>query len=129
MTIRFLTLLFSTVFPVLLFAQERFQITHGLYLQALDETGVSIVWTTNKTAISWVELAPEDGSHFYPKERPKYFASAHGFKTNGTEHHVRLEGPQPGTNYRYRTFSQEVKSNEWVNVEYGRVAATQVFYI
>ncbi len=127
MTKKFFTLLYSVIFPLLLFAQERFQITHGPYLQALDEAGVSIVWTTNKTAISWVELAPEDGSHFYRKERPKYFATQYGFKTKDTVHHVRLNGLQPGTTYRYRIFSQEVKSHEWVNVEYGRVAATQVY--
>lgn len=127
MTKHLLTLLFSFVLPLLLFAQEKFQITHGPYLQALDETGVSIVWTTNKTAISWVELAPEDGSHFYRTERPKYFATDQGFKVKDTLHHVRLEGLQPGTTYRYRAFSQEVKSHQWVTVEYGRIAATQVY--
>ncbi len=122
-----LVLLLFCAFPVILHAQEKFQITHGPYLQALDETSVSILWTTNKTAISWVELAPEDSSHFYHVERPKYFATQHGLKIKDTVHHVQLEGLQPGTTYRYRIFSQEVKSHEWVNVEYGRVAATQVF--
>ena len=37
--------------------QEAFKITHGPYLQAMDEAGVNIIWTTNKNAISWVELA------------------------------------------------------------------------
>ncbi|HMR19722.1 MAG TPA: metallophosphoesterase family protein [Sphingobacterium sp.] len=124
---RFLTLLFATVLPVLLFAQERFQITHGPYLQALDETSVSIIWTTNRIGISWVELAPEDGSHFYRTERPKYFATDQGFKIKDTLHHVRIDGLQPGTTYRYRVFSQEVLSHQWVTVEYGRVAATQVY--
>ncbi|MFC7524117.1 metallophosphoesterase [Parapedobacter sp. GCM10030251] len=123
----FLTLSLGAIMPLLMLAQAPFQITHQPYLQALDETSVSILWTTNKTAISWVELAPDDGSHFYQKERPKYFAVRHGFKVKDTLHHVRLEGLQPGTTYRYRVFSQEVKSHEWVTVEYGRVAATQVY--
>ena len=121
------TLFVSVFFSVLLFAQERFQITHGPYLQALDETSVSILWTTNRTGVSWVELAPEDGSHFYRTERPKYFATDQGFKTKDTLHHVRIDGLQPGTTYRYRIYSQEVLSHEWYTVQYGRIAATQVY--
>lgn len=127
MNVRFLTFFISIIVPVLLFGQERFRITHGPYLQALDETGVTILWTTNKTAISWVELAPEDDTHFYRTERPKYFAVDQGFKTKDTLHHVRIDGLQPGTTYRYRVYSQEVLSHEWHTVEYGRIAATQVY--
>lgn len=116
-----------SVLPLFLFAQGNFQITHQPYLQALDETSVSILWTTNRVGVSWVELAPDDGSHFYQKERPKYFAARHGIKAKDTLHQVRISGLQPGTTYRYRVFSQEVKNHEWVAVEYGRVASTQVY--
>jgi len=51
------------------FAQEPFIIQHGPYLQHLDENGVSIVFTTNRTGIAWVELAPDDSTHFYLTER------------------------------------------------------------
>lgn len=120
-------LLANTVLPLLLFAQEPFQITHGPYLQALDETSVSILWTTNRTGISWLELAPDDGTHFYRTERPKYYATDQGFKTKDTLHHIRVEGLQPGKTYRYRAFSQEVLSHDWHTVQYGRIAATQVY--
>ncbi|PPL01811.1 metallophosphoesterase [Parapedobacter indicus] len=108
-------------------AQTKFSITHGPYLQALHETGVTIVWTTDKDAIGWVELAPDDSSHFYLKERPKYFASSHGFKDVSKLHKVTLRGLQPGVRYRYRIYAQEVTSHEGTDVNYGEVAATQVY--
>ncbi len=103
------------------------KITHGPYLQALCDTAVYIVWTTNKNAVSWVELAPDDSTHFYREERPKYFSSSHGFKNTSNVHRVHLRNLKPGTTYRYRVYSQEVISHEGTRVLYGRVAATQVF--
>src|SRR3546814_18480365 len=86
-------------------------ITHAPYLQALHDTGVTIVWTTDKDAIGWVELAPDDSSHFYKQERPKYFASSHGFKDVSTVHKVTLRGLAPGPSYRNRVSAQEVTSH------------------
>jgi len=108
-------------------AQSKFSITHGPYLQALHETGVTIVWTTDKDAIGWVELAPDDSSHFYVKERPKYFASRNGIKDVSKLHQVRLQGLQPGVKYRYRVYAQEVTSHVGTTVQYGDVAATAVY--
>lgn len=108
-------------------AQEKIKISHGPYLQAMTDSSVSIVWTTNKPATAWVELAPDDGSHYYQEERPKYFNSSDGLKVVGTVHHVQLKGLTPGTRYRYRVYSQEVLKHEWVSVQYGNVAATAIF--
>ncbi|MDR1746208.1 MAG: hypothetical protein LBR49_02935, partial [Tannerella sp.] len=36
-------------------AQEAIRITHGPYLQNMSSEEVTVVWTTNKTAVSWVE--------------------------------------------------------------------------
>lgn len=113
--------------PLTTFCQEVFKITHGPYLQALDETGVNIVWTTSKKSIAWVELAPADSSHFYAKERPKYFAAAHGQKTEGTIHNVRIEGLKPATKYRYRIYAQEVTSHQSYVVKYGNIAASAAY--
>lgn len=103
------------------------RINHGPYLQALHDTGVTIVWTTNTEATGWVELAPDDSSHFYQQERPKFFASSHGFKNISKVHKVTLKGLKPGTTYRYRVYSQEVLSHIGAKVKYGNVAATQVY--
>ncbi len=108
--------------------QEKFQITHGPYLCNPSQDGVSIVWTTNRPALSWVEIAPDDGSHFYAQEREMVYATEAGRKlVNKTLHQVRLENLQPGTTYRYRIVSKEVlewKSNS--NILYGITASTSV---
>jgi len=111
------------------FAQSTIKITHGPYLQALHDTGVTIVWTTDAEATGWVELAPDDSTHFYLKERPRFFAGSHGFKNIGKLHKVTLKGLTPGTTYRYRIFSQEVLSHIGAKIQYGDVAATQVYRV
>ncbi len=107
--------------------QSSIKITHGPYLQALHDTGVTIVWTTDSSSIGWVELAPDDSTHFYAKERPKFYASNHGFKNVSRIHKVTLKGLKPGTSYRYRVYSQEVLSHVGFRVKYGEIAATQVY--
>lgn len=107
--------------------EDVFRLTHQPYLQALHDTGVSIVWTTNKPAISWVELIQNDGTHFYATERPKYYASSHGFKNVATRHQVDLRNLEPGMTYRYRVYSQEVLHHRGTDVQYGRTVATEVY--
>lgn len=109
------------------FAQEDIKITHAPYLQNLDENEVTIVWTANKPSIGWVELAPDDGTHFYLTERPKFFNARNGIKLTSTVHAVHLTGLTPGTRYRYRVYSQEVLSHVGYQVIYGNVAATSVY--
>ncbi len=117
---------FVTLFPCA--AQEGvFRITHQPYLQALNDKGVTIVWTTNSPAVSWVELAPDDGTHFYAEERPKHYASSHGFKDVSTLHQVRIRNLEPGTKYRYRVYSQEVLHHQGADVRYGKAVATRVY--
>ena len=106
---------------------ESFKITHGPYLQEMGETGATIMWTTNRNAVSWVELAPDDGTHFYLQERPKYYSAPYGFKDVATIHSVRVEQLKPNTTYRYRIYSQEVLSHQGTKVLYGNVAATNVY--
>jgi predicted phosphodiesterase len=109
------------------FGQGNFKITHGPYLQALHQTGVTIVWTTDAPSTGWVELLPDDSTHFYQKERPKFYSSSHGFKNISKVHKVALKGLKPGTSYRYRVYSQEILSHVGANVRYGKVAATEVY--
>lgn len=108
-------------------AQSDFAITHLPHLQGLTGNSVQIVWTTSKPAIAWVELAPDDSTHFYLKERPKFFNNQYGFKSVGTVHSVHLKELSPNTTYRYRIYSQEVTDHVRNNVTYGRVVATNVY--
>ncbi len=116
-------------FSVLGFAQERIVIKHGPYLQNLKETEVTIVWVANKPSIGWVELAPDDNSHYYEQERPKYFNVTNGVKNTSLIHAVKLTGLTPGTKYRYRVYSQEVLEHQSWEIIYGRVAATSVYQV
>ncbi len=108
---------------------QAIKITHGPYLCDMSTDGVTVVWTTDKPALSWVELAPDGKDSFYAKEQDKYFDTVSGRKrANQTLHRVRLKKLEPGTSYRYRIFSQEVTewtSGDWVT--YGRVASSNVY--
>lgn len=105
------------------------KITYGPYIQAVTKETVTIVWATDKTAISWVETAPNDKMHFYAFERPKFFQTQLGRKLPTKLHCITI--PNPNTNgnatFRYRAFSQEITSNKGGRTMYGRVASTRIF--
>ncbi|NDV65384.1 metallophosphoesterase [Bacteroides sp. 224] len=110
-------------------ASAQIKITHGPYLCDMTTDGVTVVWTTNKPALSWVEMAPDDGKSFYSTEQPKYFETVAGRKqAHKTLHRIRLSNLNPATNYRYRIFSREVLNwNAGNNVQYGQTASSNVY--
>ncbi|GAB1359616.1 metallophosphoesterase [Porphyromonadaceae bacterium] len=116
---------------ILLFAiagrSQGIKLTHGPYLQNVSSEEVTIVWMSDKPSVGWVELAPDDGSHFYAVERPRYFDTKNGVKTTSTIHSVKLKELSPNTRYRYRVYSQEVVSHEGHKVRYGDFVATNVY--
>lgn len=105
------------------------KITYGPYIQAVTEKTVTIVWATDKTAISWVETAPNDKSHFYGEERPKFFQTVLGRKVPTKLYSITIPNPNTDGNptFRYRAFSQEITSNKGGRTMYGRVASTRVY--
>lgn len=113
-------------FPLFIFSQG-IEITHGPYLQQMGENEVTIIWMTNKDALSWVELAPKGNDSFYALERPKFYDTAFGSKRIGKLHKVTLSGLQAGTEYRYRIFSKEITSYENHRVLYGDIASSNVY--
>lgn len=68
------------------------KITHGPYLQMVGENEVVVVWTTDKKALSWVEVAPDDGTHFYACQRDKYYEINFGKRALDTLHKVKIHG-------------------------------------
>lgn len=120
-----LSLLFF--YCILLSAQSDFKILYGPYLQGITENEATIVWVTNKEAVSWVELAPDDGTHFYASERPQYYETNFGKKQIGTLHKIKIDGLQKATAYRYRIYSKEVTAKEHYYIGYGKIAATNVY--
>lgn len=109
------------------FSKENIAILHGPYLQNLTESEVTIVWVSNNDSVGWVEIAPDDGSHFYASGRAQYFDSKNGIKTEGRIHSVKVSGLAPGTSYRYRVVSKEITHHERNRVYYGRVAYSDVY--
>ena len=126
---KFLFLLLMLPFAVFGQNQRTIKITHGPYLCDMSSEGVTIVWTTDVPALSWVEIAPHDNEHFYGREREKFFDVAHGKKrADRTLHRVRVTGLEPGAQYRYRVFSQHVTLMEGNNrTTYGQTASTDVY--
>lgn len=127
---RHLSLIVFIIAPYFsLFSQDLpFVITHGPYLQGLGETEVTMIWTTNRNAISWIELAPDDGSHFYVTERPRLYSEAYGFKVADSVHTVKITDLKPATKYRYRVYSQEVLSHVGTKVLYGKTVASDSYH-
>ena len=105
------------------------KIIYGPYVQAVTDKTVTIVWATDKTAISWVETAPNDKTHFYAFERPKFFQTVLGRKVPTKLHSITIPNPNADGNaaFRYRAFSQEITSNKGGRTMYGRVASTRIF--
>lgn len=124
-TIKSLIILFMAV--VSSGATAQIKILYGPYLQNLKEKEVTIVWESDKPSVGWVEIAPNDGTHFYGEERPKYFDTTNGVKNTSHLHTVKVKSLNTGTTYRYRVYSQEVLSHEGTSVVYGRTAATSVY--
>ena len=118
-------LLFVIAFiPLMVSAQSDFKIQYGPYLQNVGVDEATVVWVTSNDALSWVEVAPSDNSHFYAEERPKYFETINGRKVVGTVHKVRIKGLKEGTAYRYRIYSREVLDKISWDVKYGKIVAS-----
>lgn len=132
---RFFSDLTKTVFSLVCFvcltmvghAADRIRIHHGPYLQNVKETEATFVWMASKPSVGWVELAPDDGSNYYNKERRKYFDTTNGVKNTSLLHVVKVSGLEPGTAYRYRVYATEVLEHKGVEVIYGKTAALDVY--
>lgn len=98
--------------PLAALAQPSVRITSGPYLQAVGEREFTVVWTTNIDAVSWVEIAPDDGTHFYNTERPKFYQTHFGRRPIGKLHCIKVSGLEPATTYRYRIMQRGVLVNE-----------------
>lgn len=103
------------------------KLLYGPYLQNVKEREATFVWESTVPSIGWVEIAPDDGSHYYGEVRPRYFDTVNGVKKTDTRHVVRVSGLQPGTSYRYRVYATEVLQHEGHYVAYGHTTATDVY--
>lgn len=108
---------------------QRAKIVCGPYVQCMTETSFTVIWTTDVDAVAWVEVAPDDGTHFYNKERDKYYdAHGNGVFPIGKIHKVVVDGLEPGSTYRYRVMNRGVIAyNGSGNVQYMHGSGTDVY--
>lgn len=106
---------------------QSLKIKNGPYLQYITQNEATIIWTTNKNSISWVEFYKEDASNFYEMERPKVYASQDGLKSIGKIHKVTLTKLDSNTKYAYRVYSREVLKHKQQNSLFGNTIATRVY--
>lgn len=108
---------------------QRAKIVCGPYVQCMTETSFTVIWTTDVDAVAWVEVAPDDGTHFYNKERDKYYdARGNGVFPIGKIHKVVVDGLEPGSTYRYRVMNRGVIAyNGSGNVQYMHGSGTDVY--
>ena len=100
-------------------AQE-FKIDHGPYLQNMGSDEVTVYFTTNKEAFSWVEVTGDRWT------QPQRFATvdAGQYNANNKENKVRITGLRPATKYRYRLISKEITTYKPYSIKYGDSIAT-----
>jgi Icc-related predicted phosphoesterase len=118
---------FSFIVLSLSAVAQEIKISHGPYIQAVGSTETTIVWTTDTDAVSWVEVAPAGNNSFYNSEHPRYYQTKNGNRVIGQLHKIVIKGLAPGTEYRYRIFSQAVLEYAGHRVLYGNIASTNVY--
>ena len=99
----------------------------GPWVVGVTETEMTVVWTSTERCMGWVEVAPDDGSHFYAVQRPRYDEDFMGRHVVSDVHHVRITGLKPGTNYRYRIYQQGVDDSGHNPVPSGYISASTVY--
>ena len=101
----------------------------GPIIENPTTTGFTVIWETNMDAVGWVEVAPDDGSHFYNRDRTKFYdLRGRGNQVISNIHKVRVDGLKPGTKYRYRIMMKGVKSFDGPsNVDYTRPWGSDVY--
>ncbi|MDE6528121.1 MAG: hypothetical protein K2L78_03645, partial [Muribaculaceae bacterium] len=71
---------------------DAIEIVSGPYLQNVTDSEATVVWRTDKDALAWVEIAPDDSLSFYAEERPRYYETDMGRAVVGRLHKVRIRG-------------------------------------
>ncbi len=100
-------------------AQE-FKFNHGPYLQNMGSDEVTVYFTTNKEAFSWVEVTGDRWTK--PQRFATVFAGQYDAYTK--ENRVRITGLRPGVKYRYRLISKEITKYKAYSIQYGDSIAT-----
>ena len=95
-------------------------ITHGPFLQAPSEEGLTVSWATSRKCVAWVEYRAESSDHWLTN-----IPAHHGLvEADVTVHNVRLGGLESGRRYLYRVVSRELADFRAYKVTYGATVAS-----
>ncbi len=81
---------------------------YGPWIQAVTETGFTVLFKTSIDVMAWVEVAPDDGTSFEAQPRKSYYQTVAGRRYCGTMHSIKISGLEPGKSYRYRIYRQKL---------------------
>ena len=84
----------------------------GPWVTNVSADAFNVLWTSNHRTLSYVEVAPDDGTDFDACERPRFYQTVSGRRVIDTFHDVRITGLEPGVKYRYRIMSKAVINDE-----------------
>ena len=100
---------FLSVLSVSAAGDLKVRVACGPYIQNPSTDSFTVVWESTIPAVAWVEVAPDDGTHFYNADRRKYYElSAHGNQVISRFHKISVDGLAPGSRYRYRLMMKGV---------------------
>lgn len=95
--------------------QSAFCFNHGPYLMGVTTKGITVFFSTNKNALSWVEVKNNKSGVIN-----SYYDTAHGLKqANNQRNRIRIDKLHPGCQYSYRICSKEITRFEPYKKEFG----------
>lgn len=84
----------------------------GPWVTNVSGNAFNVLWTSSHRTLSYVEVAPDDGTDFDACERPRFYQTVSGRRVIDTFHDVRITGLEPGVKYRYRIMSKAVINDD-----------------
>lgn len=102
----------------------------GPWISNVTETSFTVVWTTEKKVLSWVDACEDNGVTWYRSANKRYFQDIDGRHFAGTFHSVEVTGLEPGKTYMYRIGGRTVEddmSNAHAN-NYGPDRVLKTFF-
>ena len=77
----------------------------GPWVTNVSGEAFNVLWTSNYRTLSYVEVAPDDGTDFDACERPRFYQTVSGRRVIDTFHDVRITGLEPGKSYQVRAYA------------------------
>lgn len=110
-------------------AAKRYEIQYGPWVTNVTDSSFTILWTTPQRNLSFVELAPDDGTAFYAEVRPRYVQTIAGRNVMSRMHSVTITGLEPGKSYRYCIKGRDVRdSSDPYGIEYRKAGSDNKEY-